>query len=142
MLIPAWDLVIGAERERPVAAEAYDGFMGRYSRLMNGQERWQQVEVPISPALWDVWGRYCEVAGIIHYDYDNKSHSATAWQRDYYSGISKSTTWSFTTNGSKQWEPNFSRRIDAMTSSVTPIHDWHDLVYPRFKHGIDAECVP
>jgi len=31
---------------------------------MDGQERWQQVKVPISPALWDVWGRYCEVAGI------------------------------------------------------------------------------
>lgn len=24
----------------------------------------QQVKVPISPALWDVWGRYCEVMGI------------------------------------------------------------------------------
>lgn len=28
------------------------------------EERWQQVKVPISSALWDVWGRYCEVAGI------------------------------------------------------------------------------
>jgi hypothetical protein len=26
--------------------------------------RSQQVKVPISPALWDVWGRYCEVVGI------------------------------------------------------------------------------
>jgi hypothetical protein len=31
---------------------------------MNRDERWQQVKVPISSALWDVWGRYCEVAGI------------------------------------------------------------------------------
>ncbi len=28
------------------------------------EDRWQQVKVPISSALWDVWGRYCEVAGI------------------------------------------------------------------------------
>lgn len=31
---------------------------------MDREERWQQVKVPISSALWDVWGRYCEVAGI------------------------------------------------------------------------------
>lgn len=31
---------------------------------MDRDERWQQVKVPISAALWDVWGRYCEVAGI------------------------------------------------------------------------------
>jgi hypothetical protein len=31
---------------------------------MDRDDRWQQVKVPISSALWDVWGRYCEVAGI------------------------------------------------------------------------------
>lgn len=31
---------------------------------MDRDERWQQVKVPIASALWDVWGRYCEVAGI------------------------------------------------------------------------------
>jgi|GEM_PF-5522309 len=36
----------------------------RLLAAMDRDERWQQVKVPISPSLWDVWGRYCELAGI------------------------------------------------------------------------------
>lgn len=36
----------------------------RLLAAMDREERWQQVKVPISSSLWDVWGRYCELAGI------------------------------------------------------------------------------
>jgi hypothetical protein len=36
----------------------------RLLAAMDREERWQQVKVPISPSLWDVWGRYCELVGI------------------------------------------------------------------------------
>ncbi len=36
----------------------------RLLAAMDRDERWQQVKVPISPSLWDVWGRYCELAGV------------------------------------------------------------------------------
>jgi len=75
-----------------------------------------------------------------HWDYDTQSHVASIWQRDYYSGSGLSLTWGFSTVGSRNWDPNFSHRIDAMTSGVSPIHSWHDLVYPRYKHGISVNC--
>lgn len=36
----------------------------RLLAALGRDERWQQVKVPISSSLWDVWGRYCELAGI------------------------------------------------------------------------------
>lgn len=36
----------------------------RLLAAMGREERWRQVKVPISSALWGVWSRSCEVAGI------------------------------------------------------------------------------
>ncbi len=36
----------------------------RLLAAMDREERWQQVKVPSSSSLWDVWGRYCELAGL------------------------------------------------------------------------------
>jgi hypothetical protein len=76
----------------------------------------------------------------LHQSYDSQSHFASLWTRDYYSGASWSTTWGFQSFGNSTFHPQASSRIDAFTSSVSPIHSWHDLVYPRYQHAASVAC--
>ena len=74
-------------------------------------------------------------------DYDDKSHTQALQVNDYYSGSTTTLYSGFTTSLNKLLRTSYAGS-DFVSSNVQPIHSWHDLVWPRFKHYMSSGCSP